>query len=336
MGFFSDITFRRVTPARPAIAFVMVSIVFAAGCGGKGGPIQPPPPPGQLQLACPAGRLLEASSPAGANLQFDSPVVTGGLAPIAVECAPGSGSVFPVGETNVQCTATAADTARASCGFVVRVRVSQVLEHTKFVAFGDSITEGAISLAPLMLLAPPDTYPFKLEQMLTQRFPAQAFVVSNQGRGGERTTQGVTRLPSVLHAEQPEVLLLLEGINTVNELSTAQQANALESMIDDARRAGVQTIIATVMPMMPAARVYRATTNAKIVALNQRIFELADKYRIGEPVDLFAIFEAEPYLIGRDGLHPTLEGQTRIAEAFRDEIVRRYEVRSTLSSRRMR
>ena len=30
------------------------------------------------------------------------------------------------------------------------------------------------------------------------------------------------------------------------------------------------------------------------------------------------------HLIGADGLHPTVEGQTRIAEAFRDEIVRRY------------
>ena len=28
--------------------------------------------------------------------------------------------------------------------------------------------------------------------------------------------------------------------------------------------------------------------------------------------------------MGSDGLHPTVEGQTRIAELFRDEIVRRY------------
>ncbi len=36
------------------------------------------------------------------------------------------------------------------------------------------------------------------------------------------------------------------------------------------------------------------------------------------------MFDANPELIGADGLHPTIEGQTRIAEAFRDEIVRRY------------
>ncbi len=34
-------------------------------------------------------------------------------------------------------------------------------------------------------------------------------------------------------------------------------------------------------------------------------------------------------LLGADGLHPTIEGQTRIAEAFRDEIVRRYDNKST-------
>ena len=40
-----------------------------------------------------------------------------------------------------------------------------------------------------------------------------------------------------------------------------------------------------------------------------------------------------PNLIGLDGLHPTIEGQTRIAEAFRDEIVRRYDGGSTTSLR---
>jgi hypothetical protein len=32
-------------------------------------------------------------------------------------------------------------------------------------------------------------------------------------------------------------------------------------------------------------------------------------------------------------LHPTAEGQTHIAEAFNDEIVRRYDVRSTTALR---
>ena len=72
---------------------------------------------------------------------------------------------------------------------------------------------------------------------------------------------------------------------------------------------------------------------AAIRALNQRILRLAFEYNIGSPVDLFALFEANPHLLGQDGLHPTVEGQTRIAESFRDEIVRRYETRSTIAPR---
>jgi hypothetical protein len=52
----------------------------------------------------------------------------------------------------------------------VSVRVSQMLAKTKFTAFGDSITEGVVSLAPFIMLGPPDTYPLKLEQMLLQRY----------------------------------------------------------------------------------------------------------------------------------------------------------------------
>ena len=257
----------------------------------------------------------------------------GGRAPVGVACAPEAGSLFPIGETEVRCTAIDADTASAACGFAIRVRVSQTLLRTKFVAFGDSITDGAISLAPLIMLAGPETYPYKLEQMLLQKYPTQAFTVVNSGKGGEDTREGAARLPSVIQAEQPEVLLLLEGINHINELSNARQVSALETMVAEAQRRNVEVIIATVMPVTPAFSQYRSTTVPKIRDLNERIFQIANEHGLGNVVDLFALFEANPGLIGRDGVHPTSEGQTRIAEAFRDEIVRRYESRATMTSR---
>jgi hypothetical protein len=64
-----------------------------------------------------------------------------------------------------------------------------------------------------------------------------------------------------------------------------------------------------------------------------RIFQLADRHGLGQVVDLFALFESNIHLIGRDGVHPTPEGQTRIAEGFRDEIARRYESRATMGPR---
>ncbi len=150
---------------------------------------------------------------------------------------------------------------------------------------------------------------------------------------GKPRAGGARRLPSVLQADNPEVLLLFEGVNNVNGLSTATQASALRTMIVEARSRGVDVIIATLLPMLPSSRVYQPGTPAKIKALNAEIVSLAAQHMLGPPVDLFAIFDASPQLMGADGLHPTAEGQTRIAEAFRDEIVRRYDLRSTTSLR---
>ncbi len=285
-------------------------------------------------MSCPAEKVAEASRPEGTDVHFDSPTPTGGRAPYAIACTPGSGSVFPIGETAVRCMATDADTAQVACGFTVRVRVSQTLSRTKFLAFGDSITFGVVSLAPLIMLGPPDTYPFKLEQMLLERYPSQTFVVDNRGKSGEETRGGAQRLPSEIMETAPQVLLLLEGINNINGLSTATQVSGLRTMITEAQRRDVEVIIATVMPVSPTWRHYQpGNTPSKIQALNTEIFSLVAQYKLGNPVDLFTMFQATPSLLGSDGIHPTAEGQTRIAEAFRDEIIRRYDGRATMTSR---
>ena len=288
--------------------------------------------PGQLQVSCPLPIVREATGPQGADISFDAPSPTGGRAPYAVECAPKSASTFAIGATTVACTATDADRAQASCGFPVTVRVSQTISRTKFMAFGDSITDGKVSLIPIISLAGPETYPYKLQEMLGQRYPSQPMGVSNQGVSGEHLGEGAARLPGVLDAERPEVLLLLEGVNAVWIRSTNTQAANLRTMITSARQRGVEVIIATVMPVTASWEAYgHVGSMARIRALNARIVQLAAEFNLGPVVDLFALFEANPQLIGSDGLHPTAQGQTRIAEAFREEIVRRYDVRSTSS-----
>ena len=303
----------------------------AAGCGSKGPPLPPPPPPPLLEISCPAPITRAATTPQGTDVHWDEPTVTGGRTPYSVQCNPGSGSVFAFGETSVGCTVTDADMKQASCGFGVTVRASQTIAKVKFTAFGDSITEGVVRLAPLIMLGPPDTYPFKLEQMLRERYPSQEIVVVNRGVSGDHTRDGVKRLPGVLDADRPEVMLLLMGINAINNLSTTEQTSNLRTMIREAQNRSVDVIIATIMPMFPGTSNYKPDTSAKIAALNANIFSLAIQHNLGPPVDLFGLFEANPSLMGADGLHPSIEGQTRIAEAFRDEIVRRYGSGSTTS-----
>ena len=314
------------------ITFLCALLAAVSGCGGKGGPIQPDPQPAEVRLACPAAIVREATSVDGTDVHFDAPVPTSGTAPFDVQCEPGSSSVFPIGETTVRCTARAADKGQASCSFPVTVRTSRMIAKTRFMAFGDSITEGAVSLAPLIMLDGPETYPFKLEQMLRERYFGQNIVVLNRGFAGDDTRDGARRLPQILQTDKPEVMLLLEGINNLGA-STSTQVTAIRTMILEAKTQGVDMIIATVMPVLPRWRLYTSSTMPKIQALNTEIFVLAAQYELGAPVDLFALFQARPELIGIDGLHPTLEGQTEIARAFRDEIVRRYDNSSTTSLR---
>jgi lysophospholipase L1-like esterase len=274
----------------------------------------------------------EATSPQGTDVHFETPAPTGGREPYTVQCNPGSSSVFAIGETTVTCTATDADMAQASCGFAVTVSVSQTIAKTTFMAFGDSITAGAVSLAPLVMLDGPETYPFKLEQMLRERYPSQSFLVTNRGEGGESTRKGLLRVPGELEKYKPEIMLLLEGVNASWLLSTSEQASNLRGMVVAAQERGANVIIATVMPVTAAWEVDgHVGANARIRALNPRIFQIAAERNIGPVVDLYALFDANMHLIGKDGIHPTPEGQTRIAEAFRDEIVRRYDNRSTMS-----
>jgi lysophospholipase L1-like esterase len=313
-------------------AVILSSLLQLVGCSGKT-PIQPPPPPppDQLRLSCPLGGTVEATRPDGTDVNYDMPSSTGGRSPIQVECTPGSGSGFPIGETKVGCTAIDGESTRATCEFVIRVRVSQTLSRARFVAFGDSITDGVISLVPFRTLDVTLAYPYKLEQLLSERYPTQTFTVVNEGKPGEKTTEGDSRLPSVLDAHKPEVMLLLEGVNAVRILSTSSQAAALRRMITIAQSRNVEVLIATVMPISPAYENDHRGTMSRIMALNERIFRLADELGLGNVVDLFGLFQSNMQLLGSDGLHPTAEGQTRIAEAFMDEIVRRYETRVTMT-----
>ena len=75
------------------------------------------------------------------------------------------------------------------------------------VAIGDSITQGVLADAPLA--ARP--YPAGLQILLDDQRPG--FMVVNEGVGGETTDGGLARLPGVLAAHRPAVVLIMEGTN---------------------------------------------------------------------------------------------------------------------------
>jgi lysophospholipase L1-like esterase len=296
-----------------------------AACGG-GGSAGPGPDPA-LSLTCPADLQVAKHAGMPATATFDTPPAQGGRQPVNVTCAPASGGEFPIGSTPVSCTATDAAARTASCSFSVIVEGIPQLARTKFLAFGDSITEGTTSPAPtLLVLSAEDAYPLKLQRMLGERYQDQTIVVINSGKAGEKIDDGRSRLSGVLNAKEPEVLLLLHGANDLNTrkgdaISTI--IHGLEDMISKAKRRGIAVFLATFPPQNPAGS--RGNGANYVPELNRKIRALAaDEGAV--LVDLYAGFGGTWVgYIGVDGLHPTPQGYDRMAEIFRDKIQEVYD-----------
>lgn len=217
------------------------------------------------------------------------------------------------------------------------------LAATKFVAFGDSITEGVTStcvrttafmtFAETMLVLPKAAndawaYPNVLQTRLRSRYLAQTPTVSNRGISGEDLAGGVIRLPGVLSAEGPEVLLLQEGANDVNQTGTPTTiAASLRTMVREGRNRGVLVYVGTILPQRPVGVMgsCRGFGADKVASVNDQIRIMAASEG-AVLVDLYEAFEAVAGdLIGPDGLHPSEAGYQKIADTFFDVIRQRLE-----------
>ncbi len=323
------------TAARRHLPWILVATLLH-GCGGS--PTNPDPPVPPPAVTCPADVQALARSGQPPVVTFDVPVPTGGVPPVSTTCAPASGTPFPLGTTRVTCTATDSRGRSGACGFSVIVSAVPVLSSVRFVAFGDSITEGTTSPDPTtLLLSLTESYPYKLEALLSARYIDQTIVVLNRGRAGERAypreggTGGVTRLPGVLDRDKPQVLLLLHGANDLLaaaasglfDAAIGRIITALEDMIQIAHARGVQVMLANFPPQNPNGS--RGGGAEAVVELNNEIAALASDEGV-VLVDLFGGLNGTPTgSIGVDGLHPTDSGYTKIANIWYEAIRRVYE-----------
>jgi lysophospholipase L1-like esterase len=314
----------------------IVLATLVPACGGS--PTSPDPPVPPPAVTCPANVETLARLGQPPVVTFDVPIPTGGVAPVSTTCAPASGTPFPLGTTRVTCTATDSRGRSGACGFSVIVSAVPVLSSVRFAAFGDSITEGTTSPDPTtLLLSLIESYPYKLQALLSARYIDQTIVVLNRGRAGERaypregSTTGVSRLPGVLTTDKPQVLLLLHGANDLLAAASSgpfdaaigRIITALEDMIQIARARGVRVMLANFPPQNPNGS--RGGGAEAVVELNNEIAALASDEGV-VLVDLFGGLNGTPTgSIGVDGLHPTDAGYTRIANIWYEAIRRVYE-----------
>lgn len=316
-----------------AWALALALAVAAAACSS---PSEPTPPPDAPSLSCPVGVTATSLDGQAVVVSYSTPVATGGAPPVTVTCLPASGSTFAVGITTVTCTARDSIGRQASCPFSVQVTTPPQLSVTKFLAFGDSLTEGKLSgSAPLYILVDfPDSYPRILQGLLRARYTAQpTLTVTNGGKGGEAAVDGVDRLPGLLAVYGPGAVLLMDGANDLNSSLAEERlppaVEAVREMVGLVRATGATAFLATLPPQRPGGR------NAKgalfVADYNTQLRSVATQTG-AVLVDVWAAFEgtASTDLVGADGLHLTAAGYQRVGQAFFEAIRGRLETAAAL------
>jgi lysophospholipase L1-like esterase len=197
---------------------------------------------------------------------------------------------------------------------------------SSILAFGDSLTEGVVSepaTARWAFIENPRSYPWKLRVQLTSRYSAQTFVVLNAGRAGERAEDATGRFAEVLAEARPQIVLLVHGANDLVVLGRRgipRAIGAIETMIKEASRRGVQVFLATLPPERPgsqrgAAAPYISEYNLELV--KTAADEGARLVGVGSALSLNDI--------GVDGLHPTEAGYDKMAATFLSSLALAYE-----------
>lgn len=192
-----------------------------------------------------------------------------------------------------------------------------------YLAFGDSITRGKCDNGDCSNTAP-GGYPPRLKTLLAC---GSACSVDNEGKDGEKTSAGVTRIDSVLNANSYDVLLLMHGTNDIwNNISNATIKANLAQMKSKAANRGVDTVYASIIRWHPDGP-NGTSQDADVADLRNKVSDLADAGS-GYFVDTWAVlcptmscFNTHYAPIPPDnGLHPDGSGYGIMAAEFADEI----------------
>lgn len=334
---------------RSGLASLIAMFAIAAACSkAPTAPTPPPPPPipppvvaNPPSLSCAEGLSRSTINAGGLAINFDTPAATDGQGTVTVACTPGSGSTFPIGTTEVSCTATDSLSRTATCSFSVTVQKLPTLSKTRFLAYGDSITAGEVtfpvSAATIgataitrQVVVPSAAYPTVLLNTLRGRYAAQASAmeVFNYGLGGEKVALSRNRFFAALTATRPDVLLLLEGANDIpagadGAASTA--AAEISVWVAEAKARGIRVFLATPVPGRPGGN--KTIQSVLLLDYANRMRRVAEQQGV-TLVDLYTLIlpDVQRY-IGVDGLHPNELGYARIADLFFQAIQAALEVR---------
>ncbi len=203
---------------------------------------------------------------------------------------------------------------------------SSLQAQENIVAFGDSITEG---------LPPFDEdrkggYPGRLQTILRSSGISSATVL-NEGHGSETTSEGLTRINSVISANKAaDLFIIMEGTNDVNLvnsglLSMDTVLANLEGMAGKVRSEAIDVLYATIIPRPPWAK--QDSTNFVTFELIFGLRELTSTGRrdLAEPYEILENRELavyKKYYFKKDPVgHPNSAGFALLAEHFAEKVL---------------
>jgi lysophospholipase L1-like esterase len=328
-----------------------VAALVSGNCGSN----PAGPTPSTLAISCPASRTEQSLDGNPVIVNYPNPTVSGGEGALSTSCTPATGTRFNVGPTNVTCTAQDAKRHTATCGFQVTVSRVPRISATRFVAFGDSMTEGFLQQCRTTTLTgleavledlqffsgirPPGfsavAYPLKLQSLLSSRYAAQSITVINEGNGGETAAAGALDLPRVLNNDMPQALLLLEGINDIHSPPTGSPQSSmipvvissLRTMVQEGKRRGLTVFLATLLPERKGSCRSFDWNDAieDVVPADTQIRSLASSEGV-TLIDMYPAFAGSlDTLLGPDGLHPSEAGYQKMADLFYAAITQKLE-----------
>jgi lysophospholipase L1-like esterase len=269
------------------------------------------------------------------DVSYALPAIAGGTPPVGITCTPGSGTSFPVGETTVVCVATDASSRSAQCTFTVTLAAALSLDATKFLAFGDSVTEGQngrLTLRGERVVDVPNSYPAQLETILNAEYVARPITVVIRGYGGRTVNELRQILPGDLRQVHPDAVLLLGGYNDLRNScapqdaattkcadATTEVASGMRKMVISSKDAAIKHIfVSTLTPPGPYAGggFDRRIAASAIVAANNKLIAIVSAEAV-TLVDPYPVFIGhEPEYVDQDGLHLRPAGNQALAETI--------------------
>ena len=145
-----------------------------------------------------------------------------------------------------------------------------------------------------------------LERRLARHAPSYA--VTNASISGDTTAGGLARLPALLAAHRPEIVIIgLGGNDGLRALAPGQTRANLDAMVRQAEEAGARVLLLGVR--LPPN--YGTRYNERF----QRIYrEVAARRDAALVPFVLAGVDDDPALMQADGIHPNADAQARILE----------------------